>query len=75
MTTDTVYTLKIALREIQEVHAALFDLKNIISEHTGDFHCDVEFEDLQFLIKEIEARLARTETMLKEAAYQEALAS
>jgi hypothetical protein len=71
---DTVYTLKTALREIQEAYAVLADLGGLITAHTQDFNCDVEWEDLQFLVKEIESRLTRAETMLKEAAYQEALA-
>jgi hypothetical protein len=75
MTTDTVYMLKTILREIQEAHVSLSDLRSIIAEHTKNFHCDVEWEDLQFLVSEIESRLARVETTLREAAYQEALAS
>jgi hypothetical protein len=73
MRLDILYMLKTALRDLQEAQEVLTDLNGLIAAHTQDPNCDVEWEDLQFLVKEIESRLTRAETLLRGAAYGEAL--
>ena len=68
---DLTYELKNALRELQEAHDILSDIRSIASEFVQNSSEDVEWEDIQFLTQELDEQLRRAEERLKRILYND----